>query len=131
MKGFNASILKRIQIVESKVNVSHCPDLIMIDYEEECGGYRIKETYMNPSGWGAKEKTHIVENMDKYMFPPGFDGTCIMDLFGAPVANPNLYVFSGKEVRREEHIPKEAGFCMVMAEVQEEEMKAQFEVTKV
>lgn len=117
--GISASILKRIQVVESKVNVSHCPELIMIHYDVDRKKYIINEKFMNAAGKEVKERMVEVDMMKDYIFPPEFMGVCIMDLFDAPVAIPNFYVINGAEVRREENIPRNQGFCIFMDENQD------------
>lgn len=130
--GISASVWKRIQVVESKLNVSHCPELIMIHYDMDRKKYIINERFMNAAGKQVKDNTVEVELMEAYIFPPEFIGICIMDLFDAPVAIPNLYVINGAEVRREENIPKNQGFQIFMDEIQDsvEFNKARFVVNE-
>ena len=130
--GISASIWKRIQAVEGKVNVSHCPELIMIHYDVDRKKYIVNERFMNAAGKEVKNRMVEVELMKDYIFPPGFNDICIMDLFDAPVAIPNLYVINGAEVRREENIPKNQGFQIFMDEIQDSEEfnKARFVVNE-
>ena len=120
-KCISNELLKRIQVAEGKVKVSHVPDLIMIDYDGTRQKYIIRETYTNSKGTGGKRKENIVGSLRDYMFPPGFIGTCIMDLMAAPVLNPNLYVFRGTELRKEGYIEKDKGFYLALDDEQEAE----------
>lgn len=116
--GISKDILKRIKIVEDALNVSHCPELIMIDYNTEQNQFIVKETYTNSKGKETKRKQIEVDFLSEYVFAPGFMGVCIMDLFNAPVQNPNLYILRAEEVRKEENIACGVGFRIAIDEEQ-------------
>lgn len=103
-------ILKRIETVENTLKVTHCPGLIMIRYDEQEKKYEIRENYMNGKGECIRRKIICVDQLHDYVFAPGVSGVCIMELFDAPVSNPNLYVLRVDEFRKEEKIEAGAGF---------------------
>lgn len=116
--SISKDILKRIKIVEDALNMSHCPELIMIDYNTEKKKYLVNEIYTNSKGRETKRKQMEVDLLSEYVFAPDFMGVCIMDLFNAPVPNPNLYVLRAEEVRKEEKIACGVGFRIAIDEEQ-------------
>ena len=99
--SINKGILKRIKAVESEIglNGSEAPFMIWVDYDEDREVYTIKEQYMNGNGKIIKECCYTFKKLPEYVFHPKFDGVCLLDLYKAPIPEPNIYHFQGKDLR--------------------------------
>lgn len=111
-------ILKRIKKVESAINASQCPELIMISYNENEQKYIVNEIYINEKCKEVKRANLEFMCLSKYVFSSDFMGVCILDLVNAPIAYPNLYVLNAEEIRKELKIDRGVGFRIEIDEKQ-------------
>lgn len=124
--SINKALLKRIEKVESMLKVTQSPGLLWVDFSK--GKYIFTEVYMNSKGEETKRKTVEVCNFEEYVFAPGFEGICILELFEAPIHEPNLYLINAEEVREEAGLKKGDAFRIVIAEEQTNERVLKIEV---
>ena len=76
-------ILKRILVLEQRVNVNSVPDLIVISYEPEKKKWVIQESYCAKEG---EFKTEVLETdrLEEYCVPIDFKGACIVNVLMFP-----------------------------------------------
>lgn len=102
----NVSILKRLAVIESKVQKpEEVPSLIMIGYDEPRKQWSIAETYSSGKGrkQAFKRKSRYADRLQQYSFPAEGNPRIILDTFGSldPAIYENLFCFDLQDLRQD------------------------------
>jgi len=100
----NATIIKRIAALESRLTSGSVAALIMIHWDSFKESWVIKETFTD-----GKTKESTIDHYKNYIFEPSFNGSVILDLMEI---DENLYSFTAKEIRKQAAIAADHGFSI-------------------